>query len=412
MFDPAERIRTPKAEPSTSLSSSILPAVNANVDGAADFPRGVPDNSVASPFAHFADADEAAAVPSGGRKPAPDKKTPAKKPTPKKEEPPPEPKVPEGLFPGVQDLTSKYGKLASGPRSSTTDSVIMHRTHAAKGSSTLSGYDQQIKDGKSRGAQYLIDENGQTMLITGSDQKTTHVQNNNSTAVGIEVTGPGVNLMPALNQGKLREKLEGMNLSPAYKERLLGYDDKTLNQMVKSNAYEGESSIYEDISGKQKRSVWNLTTQLTKKYGLDINDTSTPGKNESGQNHYTNGQLPDISAHEQVQAKSMGEGEPMIEFIKERGNYPKLVAQAQKKLAEMEAAGASPEQMARMQEMVLREQSTLSALNVDGTQKEIDAVKAEKDGGKPGEATLRENSRTTFYDNFYDRIGALKKAVK
>jgi len=411
VFDPLERTIKSTAEPSAGaqLPLNILPSVATTPgESLADFPRGAAADGP-SPFAHFAD-EESLARP-GARKPVPASK-PAPKPEAKPAEPVEPPPPPEGLFPGVQDLTGKYGKLASGPRSSVTDSVIMHRTHAATGASTLRGYESQIKAGQSRGAQYLIDENGQTMLITGSDQKTTHVQNNNSTAVGVEVTGPGVNLVPALEQGKVREKLEGLNLSPAYKERLLGYDDKTLNQLVKANRYQNESAIYEDINGKQKRSVWNLTTNLATKYGLNMNDMSTPGKNESGQNHYPSGQLPDISAHEHVQAKSMGEGEPMLEFLRERGNYPKLVAEAQKRLAEMQSSGATPEQMAALQQMVTRESGTLSALNVDGTQKELDAVKAEKDSGKPGEATLRENSRTDFYDNFYDRVGALKKALK
>jgi hypothetical protein len=54
----------------------------------------------------------------------------------------------------------------------------------------------------------------------------------------------------------------------------------------------------------------------------------------------------------------------------------------------------------------------MAALNVDGTQAELDAVKAEQTANKPGEATLREQSRTSFYDNFYSGIGALKDLNK
>ena len=78
----------------------------------------------------------------------------------------------------------------------------------------------------------------------------------------------------------------------------------------------------------------------------------------------------------------------------------------------MKDSGTSEEQLAAMQSLLSKESGTLSALGVDGTQAELDAVKAEKDSGKPGEATAREGQRTEFYDSFYDRIGALKQAVK
>lgn len=424
MFEPAERKTLTQADPLSSLDKqrSIEAPTFASADpspeGALD--QRLPATRDLSALKHWAEPELGQLV--SNKKPTPEKtkdktKEKAKPKAKAKEEKVADeeeeaPKPPEGLFPGVTDLTGDYGKLASGPRSDVTDSVILHRTHSTKASSTLSGYKQQIKKGESRGAQYLVDENGQSMLITPSDQKTTHVQGNNATAVGIEVVGGDVNLAPALKDGTLRQKVEGLNLPPAYKERLLGYDDKELNKLIKSNMHEGESSIYEDISGSQKRAVWNLTNQLADKYKLDINDLSKPGDKESGDGNYKKGHLPDFSAHEHVQDKSLGEGEAMIEFMRERGNYPKLIEQLKGKLATMQDSGASAEELARMQALLSKESGTLSALNVDGTQAEIDAVKAEKDSKKPGAATAREGQRTDFYDNFYDRIGALKKAVK
>ena len=59
-----------------------------------------------------------------------------------------------------------------------------------------------------------------------------------------------------------------------------------------------------------------------------------------------------------------------------------------------------------------KEQDTLGALNLDGNDEEQQALKAEQDSGKPGEASAREHERTDFYDHFYDRIGGLEGAIQ
>ena len=100
------------------------------------------------------------------------------------------------------------------------------------------------------------------------------------------------------------------------------------------------------------------------------------------------------------------------EFLRARQQYPQLVAQAQQRLAALRASGGDPAQIARYEALVSKESSTLGSLNVDGTAAETQALKAEQQSGKPGEATVREQQRTDFYDHFYDRIGALKGAVK
>ena len=73
---------------------------------------------------------------------------------------------------------------------------------------------------------------------------------------------------------------------------------------------------------------------------------------------------------------------------------------------------ADPAQLARQEALVRQEQSTLASLNRDGTEAEAQALKAEQQSGKPGEATAREQQRTDFYDNFYSRIGALKNPAE
>lgn len=321
--------------------------------------------------------------------------------------PVPEQKPTPGLFPGVTDLTGKYGGLASGKRSRTSG-VVLHRTESSTAKSTLDGYDERIKSGSHIGAQYLIDEKGATSLVTPLDSMVSHSKGFSDSAVGVEVVGPAKAIDRSGKKGTVREQIAAMNLSPEFKARLLSYDDKKLGNVAKWNG----NQIYEDVSGAQKRSVWNLSNQLADQYGLDLGSTSNAGKDESGSNNYSLNTLPDFSAHEHINPKAMGEGEAMIEFLRARKQYPALVAQAEKKLADLTAQGGDPAQIKQLTDLVAKERATLAALNVDGSQAEIDALKAEQDSGKPGEASLREQDRTSFYDNFYSRIGALKDTNK
>ena len=312
-----------------------------------------------------------------------------------------------GVYPGVTDLTGTYGALAAGKRHS-TDGVVLHRTESTTAASTLSGYRERIRQGSSIGAQYLIDERGGTSLITPVDGLASHSKGFSDATIGVEVVGPAQQFDRSGKHGSIRDQVTGLNLSPEMKARLLGYNDKQLSSVVKSNG----DQIYEDINGAQKRSVWGLTNHLAADYGLDLNSTSVHGAGESGANHYTRKTLPDFSAHEHINPKALGEGEPIVEFLRARNQYPQLVAQAEQRLAAMRTSGADPAQLAQYEALVKKEESTLSSLNVDGTAAETQALKAEQQAGKPGEASAREQQRTDFYDHFYDRIGALKGAVK
>lgn len=312
-----------------------------------------------------------------------------------------------GLFPGVTDLTKEYGALANGKRAS-TQGVVLHRTESSTAKSSLDGYKERIKAGSHVGAQYLIDEKGAQSLVTPLDGMASHSKGFSASTVGVEVVGPAKSLDRTGKKGSIRDQITGLNLSPEMKARLLGYDDKKLGNVAKWNG----DQIYEDISGAQKRSVWNLSNQLATHYGLDMTSLSEPGKDESGANHYTTSNLPDFNAHEHINPKAMGEAEPMIEFLRARQQYPQLVDQASKKLAALQASGGDPAQIAKYQALVAQESGTLSSLKLDGNAAEMQALKAEQTAGKPGEASAREHQRTDFYDHFYDRIGALKGAVK
>jgi hypothetical protein len=273
-------------------------------------------------------------------------------PVPEGKVPVPEKKPTPGLFPGVTDLTGKYGGLASGKRSRTSG-VVLHRTESSSAKSTLDGYDERIKSGSHIGAQYLIDEKGGTSLVTPLDSMVSHSKGFSDSAVGVEVAGPAQSIDRSGKKGSVRDPIQAMNLSPEFKARLLGDDDKKLGNVAKWNG----NQIYEDISGAQKRSVWNLSNQLADQYGLDLGSTSNPGKDESGTNNYSLSTLPDFSAHEHINPKAMGEGEAMIEFIRARRQYPALVAQAEKQLADLTAKGGDPAKIKQLTDLVTKERA-------------------------------------------------------
>lgn len=312
------------------------------------------------------------------------------------------PKV-AGLYPGVEDLTGTYGGLARSKRD-TTQGVVLHRTESSTAANTLDTYKGRLKKGSNIAAQYLIDEDGKPMLVTPSDGLVSHAAGWNASTVGIEVVGPGVHLDPAGKKTPIRKQFQDLNLPPEFKERLLGYDDKTLSGISKAN----DNTIYEDITGAQKRSVWNLTQNLAADHNLDITSLSSHGKGDTNPNSYTKATLPHFSAHEHINPKSIGEAEPIIEFMRARQQYPSLVADAEAKLHTLQAQGGSPEEIEGQAALVSREQATLAALGRDNTAAERTALKAEQDAQKPGEASQREARRVEFYDHFYERIAALK----
>lgn len=215
-----------------------------------------------------------------------------------------------GLYPGVQDLTARYGTLSLGPRPQTRG-VVLHRTETRTAASVLAAYRDRIQKGSDIGAQYLIDEDGATLLITPADALVSHTHGFNEVTLGIEVVGPAIRLDPYGGSRPLRRQLAAIPLSPQLKARLLGYDDRTLARVVAANGRE----IYPDLTAAQKDAVLTLCYLLARDYELDLGSLSQPGPQESGRNNYTLDDLPAFSAHEHLDDKALGEGEAMIELL-------------------------------------------------------------------------------------------------
>lgn len=232
---------------------------------------------------------------------------------------------PVGLYPGVQDLTGEYGALAMATRP-VTRGVVLHRTETRTAASALAAYRDRIRAGSDIGAQYLIDEHGAILLITPADGLLSHAHGFNEVTLGIEVVGPALPLDlrgglrggpsggPSSRSQTLRQQLAAIPLSPQFKERLLAYDDLKLARVIRSCG----SAIYSDLTDPQKDAVLALCDWLAADYALDLESLSQPGPDESASNNYTLATLPAFSAHEHLNPKTLGEGEPMIELLRTR----------------------------------------------------------------------------------------------
>ena len=309
--------------------------------------------------------------------------------------PAPQPAAPAGLYRnlGIQDETSEFSKLASRERSEDIRGVVVHRTESPTMESTRNSYRTQIEDGNHVGAHYLIGEDGATSLTVPTDQVTAHVRGNqekewrgaNAWSVGIENVGMASQIN---RRGDVRAQVEALDLPPAMRARLLAQDDKTLKATLADSEYE----IHTDITGPQKRSNWNLVSALTEEHGLDM--------------------ATDVRAHESVDYKTLGEGEPIREFLTARASYDARVTSAEERLAALRAdPSVDPAQLASLSALVQRETATRAALAVDKTPAENNALEGERILGEPGEASRREALRTEFYDQFWARSTGLDAAI-
>jgi N-acetyl-anhydromuramyl-L-alanine amidase AmpD len=305
------------------------------------------------------------------------------------------PPPPAGLYGnlGMRDETKEFGALASKDRTQDVNGVIVHRTESPTMESTRNSYRTQIKNGNHVGAHYLVGKEGETSLTVPTDKMPAHVRGNkeddwkgaNAWALGIENVG-----MPSKldRNGDLRKQVEGLNLPPAMRARLLALDDRKLKQALSDTAHE----IHTDITGPQKRANWNLISVLAKEHKLDIGT--------------------DVQAHEDVDYKTLGEGEPIKEFLTAMQSYPARVSAAEAKLAALEAdPKVGPAQLEAFRSLVASEKATQAALAADKTPAENNALEAEKILGMPGEAGAREADRVSFYNDFWKRSQALDKAV-
>jgi hypothetical protein len=304
------------------------------------------------------------------------------------------PPPPAGLYSdlGVKDETQEFGDLASRDRTGDPRGVVLHRTESPSMESARNSYRDQIAHGNHVGAHYLIGENGDTSLTVPTDKVVAHVRGNkdadwkgaNAWSVGIENVGMPTKLNP---KGDLREQVKAQNLSPDMRARLLAMPDDKLKAALADGGYE----LHHDISGPQKRSNWNLVNRLATEHHLDIGTQ--------------------VQAHESVDEKTMGEGEPIKEFLGAMQGWPAKIAALEAKIAKLKAQpGADAATVERLNAELTRDKATWQAVQADKTARENTQLEAEKLMDQPGEATAREQNRTEFYNDFWPRTQALNAA--
>ncbi len=333
--------------------------------------------------------------------PAPQAPTVAPKAKPVPEPPAP----PAGLFPnlGMNDETAAFGKMNSGDRSKPIAGIVEHRTESPTMESARNSYRGQVAKGSSVGAHYLIGTDGATSLTVPTDKKTSHVRGNkdsdwkgaNAWSIGIENVG-----MPAKIDGDkdVHKQVAGLSLPPAMRERLLGMDEAALKTQLEDGVEGGKRqyALHTDIPGPQKRANYNLVNQLTAAHGLDP--------------------ATQVKAHEQVDEKTTGEGEPIIEFLSAMRDIPSKIAALEARIAKMQADGGPEGAIAGLTALLHREQATQRAIAADKTPAENLALEGEKTlapegGSAEGPAHEREQQRVDFYDNFWARKLALDAAA-
>ncbi len=328
----------------------------------------------------------------------------AQKAAPKAPAAPPAP--PAGFFPelGMKNETADFGKMSSGNRTVPTAGIVEHRTESPTMESARNSYRNQVKTGGSIGAHYLIGQNGDTSLTVPTDKNPSHVRGNldkgwkgaNEWAIGIENVG-----MPTLLDGgkDMHEQVGKLNLTPAMRKRLLAKDEPSLKSSLADTDDKKRKiwAIHEDIPGPQKRANQNLVTRLTAEHNLDP--------------------VTQVRGHEQVDSKTTGEGEPIIEFLAAMRDIPTKIAALESRVAAMESdPAASKDELTRLKALLAREKATQHAVAVDKTPAENLALEGEQTLGEDGQATGpahdRERARVEFYDNFWSRKQGLDAAVQ
>ncbi|MDP2306878.1 MAG: peptidoglycan recognition family protein [Pseudomonadota bacterium] len=317
-------------------------------------------------------------------------RAPAKPPAKPKDPPPP----PAGLFPGmgIQDETKEFGPLASRDREGAPQGVVLHRTESPTMESARNSYRTQIEKGNHVGAHYLVGKEGETSLTVPTDKVASHVRGNkdeawkgaNGWSVGIENVGMPSKIDPKKD---IRAQVKALELPPAMKARLLGLSDKELKATLK----DGGNEMHQDITGPQKRSNWNLVNALSKAHGFDIGTK--------------------VQAHEEVDHKTLGEGEPIKEFVSAMQAWPEKLKALGARIAKMQADPKhDPKALEQLVAQLEKDQATWAAVQADKTPAENTALDAEKILETPGPATAREADRSSFYKEFWPRSQALDKA--
>lgn len=317
-------------------------------------------------------------------------KTDKKDPKPK---PPPPP--PQGLFTdlGVKDETKEFGALSSGDRTQDIRGVIVHRTESSTMESTRNSYRTQIEKGNHTGAHFLIGKEGETSLTVPTDKVPYHVRGNkekeykgaNQWTVGIENVGMPTKIDP---DGDVRKQVEALDLPPGMRARLLAMDDKTLKATLK----DCENEVHTDITGGQKRANWNLVNKLATTHGLDVGT--------------------DVRAHEHVDEKTLGEGEPITEFLGEMRQRGDKLQKLEEKLVEMAKDPEVDEaKLAQAKALLEQQKAAWTAVQADKTPQENNALAGEEIVGK-GPANEREERRKQFYAQFWPQTQAINELLK
>ncbi len=309
---------------------------------------------------------------------------------------PPQPQIPEqygkagptaGMYDGlgIEDKTDEFGELGAKQRRGDPSEVILHQTMSETGASTEGAYENRIKKGSHTGAHYLIDEEGETSLTVPTDEVVYHAVGHNNDAIGIENVG-----MPekVSQRSDMHQQIEALDLSPKLKARLLAMSERELKQTLSSNG----NYIYKDINGPQKRANWNLLRAISAEHGIELE--------------------ADVESHEHVQAKTIGEGENIEEFVDAMLHWPKKLDQLEARIAELEASGEQPGKVAEMKAELTAQREQLEAVKLDKSMPENNALEGELILGEPGPASAREETREQFWDDFYPTMQRLDDWLK
>lgn len=292
-----------------------------------------------------------------------------------------------GIYPGlgIQDETARFGRLGRRARPGAPSEVTLHQTDTDTADQVRDAYDQRVRAGRSIGAHYLIDKDGSTSLTVPTDRAPSHVVGHNNASIGIENVGRHMEVDMG---GDLHAQIEAMDLAPGLKAELLAKTPAQLKQTMRDNG----GNIYGDITGPQKRANWNLLGALTEDHGLDMST--------------------DVHAHEDQQAKVIGEGGNIEEMVDTMTAWPDKIAELRGLVDELAAnPDTFPGQLDTFRELLADEERAQAAVDADGTVQEQNALEGERILGEGGPATSREETRTTFWDDFYGHMGRLDQAI-
>mgnify|MGYP002819170403 CR=1 FL=1 len=290
-----------------------------------------------------------------------------------------------GMYPGMgmQDETGEFGKLGYSQLRDPSE-IVLHQTDSSSAESTKAAYRGRVRNGKNVGAHYLIDTDGETSLTVPTNKKVAHAKGHNSKAIGIENVG----LHQEVNmRGDLHAQIEALDLAPGLKEELLALSPAQLKSRMSDNG----GNIYEDISGPQKRSTWNLLNKLTADHGLDMED--------------------DVVSHEHIQAKTIGEGENIEEMVDAMVAWPNKIEQLRAHIEELKAQAAPGDAISAMEATLAEQEANFAAVQADATIQEENALEGEQILGEGGPATAREERRVAFWNEFYANMAKLDAAL-